>query len=78
MNASIIDLRYKTSTILKALERRENVNILYHGKVKGMIIPVQKKTIKVSDHPFFGIAKSDKKSVKEVISHLREGRICDL
>ncbi len=33
MKASIVDLRYKMKEILRALERRETVTILYHGKV---------------------------------------------
>ena len=34
MKASIVDLRYKMNTILKALDRNEAVTILYHGKEK--------------------------------------------
>jgi len=34
MNASILDLRYKTRDILAALDNREPVTILYHGKTK--------------------------------------------
>ena len=39
MEASVVDLRYKMKDVLEALERRETVRILYHGKLKGTIIP---------------------------------------
>ena len=37
MKATIVDLRYRMNDILKALERNEDVNILYHGKTKGVL-----------------------------------------
>jgi len=56
MKASIVDLRYKTSDILKALDRNESVTVLYHGKIKGVIRPVREKSeLKIKDHPFFGM-----------------------
>ncbi len=58
MEASILDLRYKMKDVLKALSRRENVRILYHGKEKGVIIPVDSKAGKsVKEHPFFGMTR---------------------
>ena len=45
MKASIVDLRYKTTDILKALDRNESVTILYHGK-----IAIACKLRSVSDH----------------------------
>ncbi|VAX10180.1 hypothetical protein MNBD_GAMMA26-1484 [hydrothermal vent metagenome] len=52
MRASIVDLRYKTNDILKALDRNESVTVLYHGKVKGIIKPAREKLfLKVKDHP---------------------------
>jgi len=41
MKASVVDLRYKMNDILKALERNEEVTVLYHGKVKGVIVPAK-------------------------------------
>jgi antitoxin (DNA-binding transcriptional repressor) of toxin-antitoxin stability system len=53
MKATVIDLRYKMSEILKALDRRERITLLYHGKTKGIIVPVnENKSVKVVDHPF--------------------------
>ncbi len=34
MTASVVELRYKMNDVLKALNRNEDVSILYHGKVK--------------------------------------------
>ncbi|MBS1257221.1 MAG: hypothetical protein MAG551_00257 [Candidatus Scalindua arabica] len=75
MKASIIDLRYKMKDVLKALDRKEKVTILYHGKVKGVIVPVNnKKYKKVTDHPFFGMLKDNNVSVSEEMQNLRGPR----
>jgi hypothetical protein len=79
VKASIVDLRYKTKEILKALEARESVSIYYHGKLKGTIIPpASEKRAKVQDHPFFGMKKKDKRSVRQVMKELRRTRYHDL
>jgi antitoxin (DNA-binding transcriptional repressor) of toxin-antitoxin stability system len=75
MNASIVDLRYRTKQVLQALERRESVSVLYHGKVKGTIIPAPSQSArKVADTPFFGMRKRDKRPVSDVMKALRGGR----
>ena len=75
MEASIIDLRYKMKDVLEALERREAVKILYHGKVKGTIVPASgSQKARMADHPFFGMRKFEKESVPELIDRFREGR----
>ncbi|ODS31241.1 MAG: prevent host death family protein [Candidatus Scalindua rubra] len=75
MKASIIDLRYKMKDVLKALDRKEEVTILYHGKVKGVIVPVNNKKQKnVKDHPFFGMLKDNNISVSEEMQNLRGPR----
>ena len=75
MEASVVDLRYKMKDVLEALDRRESVQILYHGKVKGTIIPASHdpKT-RVADHPFFGMRKDEPKSPTEIVDELRSGR----
>jgi len=79
MDATVVDLRYKMKEILKALERREPVNIKYHGKVKGVITPVgSEKPGKISEHPFFGMNKDEKVPVAEQVDRLRGGRYNDL
>ena len=75
MEASILDLRYHMKTVLKALERNEEIKIFYHGKLKGVLSPVpSEKKMKVQDHPFFGMYRNQKESVDEVMDILRGGR----
>jgi hypothetical protein len=75
MKASIVDLRYKTKDILKALEKNESVTVLYHGKVRGIIKPAKEKSLKkVKDHPFFGMDSKAGKTVLEELASLRPPR----
>ena len=75
MKASIVDLRYKMKDILRALDRNEPVTILYRGKVKGVINPVnQPSPGKIQDHPFFGMSSGDEEPVENVMARLREPR----
>ncbi len=60
MEASVVDLRYKMKEVLEALERRETVRLLYHGKVKGEAIVNIKGRSKGTScarrrQPFFGM-----------------------
>ncbi len=75
MKASIVDLRYKTNDILKALDRNESVTVLYHGKVKGIIKPARERSdLKVKDHPFFGMCSESETTVLEELENLRKSR----
>ena len=75
MEASVLDLRYKMKAVLEALERREEVRILYHGKIKGTIVPASRKgTARIADHPFFGMKKGDQADVLGIMDDLRKGR----
>ncbi len=75
MEASIVDLRYKTSEILKALDKNESVIVKYHGKIKGIIKPAKNKvTSKVKEHPFFSMYKESEFSVSEELDNLRSPR----
>lgn len=79
MKASIIDLRYKMHDILNALDRNEKVIVLYHGKQKGVILPISKPVAKkVQDQVFFGMAKDEKEPVTKQMEKLRKGRYDDL
>jgi len=78
MQATILDLRYKMKDVLSALDRRESVHILYHGKEKGIIFPSNKKTAKVANHPFCGSVPNSRKSVESVMEGLRGGRYRDI
>jgi len=79
MKATVVDLRYKMSEVLKALDRNEDVEILYHGKAKGTIIamPQQQLSLKVTEHPFFNMLHG-KTSVEKEMEQLRGGRYRDL
>ena len=75
MEASIVDLRYKMNDLLKALERQEKVKILYHGKLKGTIVPAgQALSKKVREHPFFGMTAEETESVEQKMARLRRPR----
>jgi hypothetical protein len=75
MKASIVDLRYRTKEILKALDRKETVTVLYHGKVKGVIKPAGKETdMEVKEHPFFGMHGESEESVAKELERLRKSR----
>ncbi len=79
MKASILDLRYKMKEVLRALDRHETVEILYHGKLKGKIIPVIRTSKrKITDHPFFGMSQDSDKDVAEQVHELRKGRYSDI
>lgn len=78
MRATVVDLRYRMKEILKALDRNEEVSILYHGKLKGTIRPArQTDAKKVQNHPFFNM-NPDGPSVDEEMEKLRERRYRDL
>ena len=80
MKATVVDLRYKMNDVLKALDRNEKVTVLCRGKVKGILIPSeQKKHLKITDHPFFGMSSQNTdKSVLDELNDLRKPRYDDI
>jgi len=61
--------------IIKALNRRERVEILYRGRPKGVIIPVNEKSLRtVKKHPLYGMLAADKKPVNKIMAELRAER----
>jgi hypothetical protein len=80
MKATIVDLRYKMNDVLKALDRNEKVTVLYRGKLKGILVPPEKKkNLKITDHPFFGMSAQDtNKSVLDELNDLRKPRYNDI
>ncbi len=79
MKASVVDLRYKMNDVLKALDRNEKITILYHGKEKGVITPIQNREVrKVSKHPFFGMYKTKNKTVGQEMEEIRRSRYNDI
>jgi len=75
MNASVLDLRYKTRDILAALDNRETVILLYRGKPKGTIAPMPApQHLHVCEHEFFGMRSRDGETVCRIVNRLRRGR----
>lgn len=75
MNATVVDLRYKTRAILEALDRREKVNILYHGKLKGTLIPAEAEAVEpLAQHPFFGSLARTGQTSTALMKDIRGGR----
>lgn len=77
MQASVVDLRYHMKEVLRALDRNEEITVLYHGKRKAKLIPIQAQKIflaKVAQHPFFGMLKNEKGSVSQMMDKLRGSR----
>ncbi|MEI6807960.1 MAG: type II toxin-antitoxin system Phd/YefM family antitoxin [bacterium] len=78
MEATVVDLRYHMNDVLKALERNEDVSVLYRGKVKGVIRSAARSTsLKVKDHSFFG-CRASSQAVDQIMGLLRGGRYRDL
>lgn len=76
MQASARDLRYKTKQIIQALERNEQVEIFYRGKLKGVIqavAPEEKKKC-LAEHPFFGMSRDADLDVDATMNTLRQVR----
>ena len=79
MKTTVVELDDRMADILEALERHEEVPVFYHGKLKGVIVPIgTKKKFIPEDHPLFGIDADDKRSVEEIMSELRKPRYNDL
>jgi len=78
MQATVVDLRYRMNDVLKALDRNEDVEILYRGKTKGILVAQAKRSGgRVSEHPFFDM-RSSTRSVEAEMETLRGGRFRDL
>lgn len=78
MQASIVDLRYHMNDVLKALERNEEVAILYRGKTKGVLTASgTRPAMPVTTHPFFN-SEPVGPSVDRAMERLRGGRYRDL
>jgi len=77
MNASTVDLRYRTRDVLRSLDRGESVVITFRGKTRGIIHPPAQERgeqLKIAKHPYFGSAHRCVESVDDVMDVLRGGR----
>jgi len=74
MKTNAVDLRRNMKDIMRAVERNEPVTVLYHGKEKAMIRPIEQTSASsVRNHAFFGMIRDDV-AVETVIDGLRDGR----
>jgi antitoxin (DNA-binding transcriptional repressor) of toxin-antitoxin stability system len=67
--------------ILRAIQRNEEVQLLYRGKPTAKIVPIRKKSKRksIADHPFFGSKPPiTKEEVDKIMDELRGGRYRDL
>lgn len=77
MQASVVDLRYKTKDILACLRRKQKIRLTCRGKLEGVIVPAGQSTgtlLPVKSHPAVGMWKDQKTPVAEVIAELRKPR----
>ena len=65
--------------ILKALDRREKVTLLYYGKLMGEIFPATfQQCASVESHPFFNMVDNKSDSGDRKMNALRVSRFKDL
>lgn len=71
MKTNAVDLRSNMKDIMSAIERKEKVTILYHGKEKAVISAIDtKNTPPITEHAFYGML-DEEKSVESTIDDLR-------
>lgn len=77
MRASVVDLRRKMKQVMKALERNEEVTLLYHGKERAVIVPVREPRPRpkadIREHPAFGMLRNDP-ATRNVAAYIRRIR----
>jgi antitoxin (DNA-binding transcriptional repressor) of toxin-antitoxin stability system len=81
MRATILDLRRRMPEVLRALDRQEQVTILYRGKERATLVPSGAKPSKkgkrrAATHPAFGMwaNRDDLVDVAVHVRALRRGR----
>jgi antitoxin (DNA-binding transcriptional repressor) of toxin-antitoxin stability system len=81
MKATILDLRYRTKDVLKAIERGETVAVLYRGKEKALLMPSapNQPGTALRKSEAFGLWKDrkDLRNVAAFVRSMREGRFPD-
>ena len=80
MNATLVDLRYRTKDIMRAIERNETVKIFSHGKLKaemkavGEKAPEKKARYSILNDPYVGSRMDDTEPVHDKVRRIRAGR----
>lgn len=84
MQVSIVDLRYRMKSVLRAVDRGESVTVLYRGKEKARLVPSSSndsgEAIKPSEHAACGIwaGRKDLEDPQAVIRDMRQSRVAAL
>jgi antitoxin (DNA-binding transcriptional repressor) of toxin-antitoxin stability system len=77
MKASVMDLRYRTREILRALEEGAEITLTHRGKVKGRILPLRKAsagTRCLAEHEAVGMWADQTETVEEMVERIRKPR----
>jgi antitoxin (DNA-binding transcriptional repressor) of toxin-antitoxin stability system len=81
MNVSVVDLRYRMKSVLRAIERGESVTVLYRGKEKALLIPACASgsvgSVLPSEHPACGMwaTRNDLREPSAYVRTLRQPRV---
>lgn len=77
MKASFVDLRRKSAAIIRALQRKESVTVLYRGVPAAIMQPIDQPPDapidSVKKHAAFGMW-ADRDDIEDVASHVRRIR----
>ena len=77
MKASFVDLRKKSSEIIRALNRNERVTVIYRGKPTAIMQPIgsasEQALSSAQDHPAFRLW-ADREDMQDVAAHVRQLR----
>jgi antitoxin (DNA-binding transcriptional repressor) of toxin-antitoxin stability system len=79
MKASVMDLRYRTKEVLRALEANEEVVLTHRGNKKGKIVPIAAESsarMKVAAHEAIGMWADEVETVAEMMTRIRKPRAC--
>lgn len=79
MKASVMDLRYRTKEVLRALEAREEIVLTHRGTEKGKIIPPgqqQATRQPISKLAAVGMWAGEAEPVPDMLARLRKPRPC--
>lgn len=79
MKASVMDLRYRTKEVLRALEAREEIILTHRGTEKGKIIPPDRQQparLPISELGAVGMWADDTEPVPDMVARLRKPRQC--
>ena len=79
MQATIVDLRYHMKEVLEALNRNEEVSVLYHRKKIASLVPLRQiRKTSIKDHEFFGMLNNENSTVDTTMNQLRGNRYSDI